>query len=134
MRDIETQLVFRASPRTLFKALANPNNIPNFVPGILNADVVEKGPNGKGTRVTLTTRHANNLQAEVVEEHPWRYLALRDERGVLNTWELREMPTGTLAINRIVGPFSPEEADQLGADARMKLHAFREIVDRPPAE
>jgi uncharacterized protein YndB with AHSA1/START domain len=129
LTDIETQILFDASPRKVFKALANPNNIPSFVPGIRAVDVVHVAPGaGSGTRVMLTTKHDHALGAEVVEEQPWKFLSLRDDRGVLNTWEIRETPKGTLVVNRIVGQFSPEERQELSNAARLKLYAFRDHV------
>lgn len=130
LKGIENRIEFQESPRKVFRHLANPQNIPLFVPGIRNATVTNWVPDGVGTRVSLTTRHAHHRDAELAEESERRFIAYRDDHGTLNEWELRRAPAGgTLATNRIIGSFADGEAERLSEEARGKIFAFRDIVD-----
>ncbi len=129
MTGIENHIEFGTTPRQVFKHLANPANIPMFVPGIRQASVVDPAPEGVGTRVALTTRHGHHLEAVIEGEVERRFIAIRDAHGVVNEWELRDAPNGgTLAVNRILG-VSPDQREELAHDARSKLFAFKEFVE-----
>jgi len=129
VKGIENRIEVKASPRIVFRHLANPANIPAFVPGIVRADVTEYAPGGVGTRIALETRRHRKMDAVVTGEAERRFLAIQDERGTLNEWELTRTPTGTLAVNRIIGEFDDERLPLLSREARAKMHAFKDFVE-----
>lgn len=127
---IENHISFSASPRAVYKQLANPQNIPLYAPGILNASTVEATEEGVGTRVSLLTRHGRPLEALITGESERRFISIQDSHGVVNEWELKRSPDGgTLAVNRILGVADPDRAEALSHDAREKLFAFRDFVE-----
>lgn len=130
MTGIENEIRFSESPRIVYKHLANPHNIPLFAPGIRDATITGWVPDGVGTRVSLKTRGNHRREAYVTEESERKFIAIQDDHGTLNEWELRRAPDGgTVAVNRIIGTFTPDRATRLRSEARVKLFAFKDIVD-----
>lgn len=120
---------FTASPRTVFKAITDPGNLPQYVPGVQRVETLAEGLEGVGTIMDLTTRRGRHLEAVVTGEAKNAFFAIQDSRGTLLEWELRPTATGTLAVQRILGDFAPGEATALEAEARSKLFEFKRMVD-----
>lgn len=129
LKGIENRVEFDASPRTVFKAISDPGNLPEYVPGVQRVETLAEGLEGVGTIVDLTTRRGRHLEAVVTGETKNAFFAIQDSRGTLLEWELRPTSTGTLAVQRILGDFAPGEATELEAEARTKLYRFKKLVD-----
>lgn len=120
---------FTANPRIVFKAISDPSNLPQYVPGVHSVETLAEGLAGVGTIVDLTTRRGRHLEAVVTGETKNAFFAIQDSRGTLLEWELRPTSHGTLAVQRILGDFAPGEATALEAEARAKLFRFKALVD-----
>ena len=129
LKGIENRVEFDASPRTVFKAISDPGNLPAYVPGVESAETLAEGIDGIGTLVDLTTRRGRHLEAVVTGEAKNAFFAIQDARGTLLEWELRPTSHGTLAVQRILGDFRPGEATELEEEARAKLWRFKKLVD-----
>lgn len=129
MKGIETRVQIQASPRAVYKAITDPANFPRFVPGVEGAEVLAQGLDGVGTLVDLTTRGRRHLEAVVTSEARNHFFALQDARGTVLEWELRRTPSGTLAIQRILGEFDDSRAERLQAEARDKLYRFKSALE-----
>lgn len=130
MKGIENRVRIDASPRHVYKTIADPANLPSYVPGVDGAEVLAQGLGPTGTLVDLTTRHRRHLEAVVTAESRNHFLALQDSRGTVMEWELRRTPRGTLAIQRILGEFEEDEAAEIGHEARAKLFRLKESLER----
>jgi len=129
LKGIETRVQIEASPRTVYKAITDPANFPRFVPGVERAEVLAEGLDGVGTLVDLTTRGSRHLEAVVTSEARNHFFALQDARGTVLEWELKRTPSGTLAIQRILGEFDEVLAARLQAEAREKLYRFKGTIE-----
>lgn len=130
MKGIENRITFDASPRVVFKHLANPQNIPLYVPGIRSATVIDWKESGVGTRVSLLTRHEHEREAYVTQEALRKFISIQDDHGTVNEWELAPGKNGgTVAVNRILGDFPDDVSERLAEEARAKLYVFKDIVD-----
>lgn len=127
---IETRIEFKSSPRTVYKAILDPANIPRFAPGITRAHVLTNGKGPVGTRVDLTTARNRHLEAVITGEARNRFAAVQDENGIVNEWELTRTARGTLATNRLLGAIPEDRAPTLAREAHAKLHQFRAFVDK----
>lgn len=129
MKDIENRVEIGASPRTVFKAISDPEGVYRYVPGVRGATMLAQGLNGVGTLVDLTTRHHRHLEAVVTAETKNHYFALQDSRGTVLEWELRATPHGTLAIERIHGDFGDRETSRIEAEARAKIFRLKAEIE-----
>lgn len=127
--DIET------TPETVFAVLTDPNMITRYAGGIEGAEVMERpiGPDDcTGAKLQLVTKSNNILRAEVIEcDAPYR-LVVRDERGVLATWQIEDIGKNKVRLtNTISGPIPPLKAQEWQYDTDVKFQALQSILEEP---
>lgn len=121
---IERSIDVNTTPVKAYKVLADPTNIPRYMPDVEDVVVTSITPSHVGTKMRMRTREHNEYDGEVIDAHIGRSCAFRTTNGQTISWDIQGKSGGIRLVNTFE---TDEELDEsrLVPELERKLRMLR---------